>query len=90
MVVAGKDQSLLDLLLALGFIFLFLYGEEIPQNVEPVVSLPDILPEVGSGIAVRVRKIPRSLVVTLVEGKEPGMAPSSRVVIKTLSVKTAK
>ena len=88
--VAGKDESVLDLLLALGFIFLFLYGEEIPQNVEPVVSLPDILPEVGSGIAVRVRKIPRSLVVTLVEGKEPGMAPSSRVVIKTLSVKTAK
>jgi hypothetical protein len=75
LVVAGKDQSFLDLLLALGFVFLFFYGEEIPQNIEPVVSLPDLLPEVGSGIAVRVRRIPRPLVVALVEGKKTGMSP---------------
>ena len=88
--VAGKDQSFLDLLLALGFVFLFLYGEEISQNIEPVVSLPDLLPEIGRGIAVRVRRIPRPLDVAPVEGKKPGTALSSRVVIKTSSVETAK
>ena len=65
LVVAGKDDRA-DLALVVPL------GDQIPlQDLEPALALPDLLPQVGRGIAAFDGLIARTAVIAPIEGKEP-------------------
>jgi hypothetical protein len=58
-------------------LLLDLHLDEVPQNVHEAVLLPDLLPEVGRPVAAGIVRVPGAAVASLVEGREPGVLPSS-------------
>lgn len=85
LMVPGKDQRLLSdglhgAVWELLFLLFHLQMEELLQDVHHAVLLKDLFPEVGRGVAVRVRGIALAAVLpgpvgALVEGQEPGILP---------------
>ncbi len=64
LVVAREDEGLDDALLVLP-------GDEVAaDNLEPALARPDLLPEVGGAVAVRVEGVPGATLVAPVEGEE--------------------
>ncbi len=77
--VIPREQHLLRLrlLARVGIhIDLDLQVHERPQQLQPGVALQDLLPEVRRRRTVRIHRVPRSLVRTLIERQEPRLRPS--------------
>lgn len=69
--IAGKDQAFDPGLFAV-IILLFVFVNEVLNEVENAVTRPDLFPEIGGGKAFEAGRVARAVFVAAVEGNEAG------------------